>query len=129
VPLFLSLSCTEIVPNVGNGAWCWGDARHVSESWMAVGVNFLEADLIAYEQLPKARVAALMAPVEMVHRPRIVVSGGAEQLLSQEAADVVKRLLSSPQDGKVGGKDVDHSHPRMDLYGSSRSFEALPVAN
>jgi hypothetical protein len=44
VPLFLSLSCTEIVPNVGNGTWCWGDARHVSESWMAVGFNFLEPD-------------------------------------------------------------------------------------
>ena len=37
----------SFVPNVGNpvGAWCWGDARgHVSESWMAVGFNFPEAD-------------------------------------------------------------------------------------
>jgi hypothetical protein len=49
-----------------------------------------------------------MAPVEMVHRPRIVVSGGAEQLLSQEGADVIKRLLSSPRDGKAGGKYVNH---------------------
>jgi hypothetical protein len=34
-------------------------------------------------------------------------------LLSQEAADVVKRLSSSPQVGNVGGKDVDHALPRM----------------
>jgi len=51
----------------------------------------------------------------MVHLPRIVVSGGAEQLLSQEGADVIKRRLSSPQEGKVEGKTWIISTPHMDL--------------
>ena len=56
MPLFLSLSCTEIVPNVGNGTWCWGDARHVSESWMAVGFNFLEADFWGVTEISFVRL-------------------------------------------------------------------------
>jgi hypothetical protein len=64
----------------------------------------------------------------MVHRPRLALSGVAEQLLSQEGADIVKRLLSGPQN-EVGGEDMNHARSRMDLYSPSRSLKGLTVAN
>ena len=63
--------------------------------------------------------------LERFYRPRLVLSGFAEQLLSQEGADVVKRLLSSPQN-EVGGEDVDHALPRMDLNRSSPASSLSP---
>jgi len=73
-------------------------------------------------------VSERLWPVEMDLRPCPVLSRVAEQLPSQEGADVVKRLLSSPQN-EVGGENMNHARPRMDLYSPSRSLKGLTVAN
>src|SRR5450432_4198732 len=82
------------------------------------------------DSLPTDRAAGNANPR---NRRRHVLSRKAKDrrlaLLSQEAADVVKRLFSSPQVGNVGGKDVDHALPRLHLDRSAGSLQALPISN
>ncbi len=78
--------------------------------------------------IPKPLCGSAYGAVEMVHSPRLVLSGVVEQLLSQEGTDILKRLLSGPQN-EVGGEDMNHALPRMDLYSPSRGLKGLTVAN